>query len=562
MRWEDEPHVRVYTRDTQEWESLGWTGQTVLLHLTRKFDQLGRLKVECETPFEAVKRITGLPEDVVAEGLSKCFELKILNLDQYGVVDETFVAAQTAKFSQAKRNKRYREKVAARLKGYVVNPSRCPGDVTPRNQEPSDIDRIKLTSGTPEQVTPRNIDCTDEQVTPRNLVVTPRNQTPLASPTKNYNVPSDLDRYTQSANLPVEDISIISNSFTCTPEQETVTPRNQLVTPRNISCTPEQVTPRNFLEDPESSQNPSPARARTCEGLINIKNNLTVLNVKAGKEQSSLPKQASISSNGKGKVGKTKKRGKQGKQKSDNQVRLEEAKTRSRSLVAKSAKPKGKKKQGTKKGKPINGKSDPALFGLPPEERKLILDLFAPGASPWISSRIQVAKKITDEVIRVYKSARKRVTGNDYLPLGQSGRKSALAIGLACLGNGALPERVVQYWLEDNNNFTDMAFPALTFIGAEKNLDRVICALVGECARTEWKTVRGHGYADESALHPELVGTLEAAGHSEVSEWSKRDLITVQDAARSIADGETSGLSPAVRSMAETVAYLFKGQNE
>ena len=221
---------------------------------------------------------------------------------------------------------------------------------------------------------------------------------------------------------------------------------------------------------------------------------------------------------------------------------------------------KGKKSTG--RPAPVDDSpSNPELFGLRFKDRsKLIRFLeseYAKGAD--LRRQRTLLAKIEDEVVRVYRAARWRATGNDYVKLGEAGRKAARAIGVACVGHGLAPEQVVAYWQDPENNFTNMAFPSLSFMGGEKNIERAAAALKPARAGRSTAARRGHSYDDGGELHPRLREALVEAGLLEVARsTTNRELMTVQNAALAVLEGRDPGMSHFLRRQAEAVVHLFK----
>lgn len=175
--------------------------------------------------------------------------------------------------------------------------------------------------------------------------------------------------------------------------------------------------------------------------------------------------------------------------------------------------------------------------------------------------QLKLGKQVSDEVLRIYKGMRERATGNGYVKVGAKGILAAREIGVACMGYGTTPERLVEYWQDPANNFTNMAFPSLGFLGNEKNLDRAASALstVKGKRRTRPRAAgQGHSYDDESELDPRLRSALIDIGF-EVGDMTDRQLLTVQGAAKALAAGGSPGMSKDLRAMASRVKTLFQG---
>jgi hypothetical protein len=125
VNFEDEPYVRVYTRDTVTWKKLGWEGQTVLLHMVRdKFDRAGVLDLDGHDPSQAVTAITGLPIKVTTAGVARLLDSKTWVLNQGKIIWPNFVEAQTCRRSDRLRQQESREgRRQKALKTEVVSPA-------------------------------------------------------------------------------------------------------------------------------------------------------------------------------------------------------------------------------------------------------------------------------------------------------------------------------------------------------------------------------------------------------------------------------------------------------
>jgi len=108
--WSNERYVRIYTRDSITWKRLGWKGQTVLMHVTRRLDRSGVLDLNGVSPYEAVELVTDLPSEVIEDGLSKCLELEVFIEDDGRLLMPNYLPAQEAVASNAERQRRWRSK--------------------------------------------------------------------------------------------------------------------------------------------------------------------------------------------------------------------------------------------------------------------------------------------------------------------------------------------------------------------------------------------------------------------------------------------------------------------
>jgi|SRR6188768_257958 len=109
MNFEDEPYVRLYTRDTKTWLKLGFEGQTVLMHLIRKLDRAGVLDDVTE-PAEDVALVIGAPLDFVRVGLDRLLKTETVEIRGARLVVPRFVEGQTAIKSDRLRSAELRKR--------------------------------------------------------------------------------------------------------------------------------------------------------------------------------------------------------------------------------------------------------------------------------------------------------------------------------------------------------------------------------------------------------------------------------------------------------------------
>jgi hypothetical protein len=154
LRWEDEPWVKLYARDTPTWRAMCWQGRAVLPLLLRVLDKAGLL--ECgELGRSAVSLMISVPPDVVDVGLAELERLGVVVWHEPSGVLEmpNFEEAQEAKTSDLvrKREQRKRDKDRARAqtltntqlvsrgvtRGHAVSHG-----VTPRQPSPAQTEKI------------------------------------------------------------------------------------------------------------------------------------------------------------------------------------------------------------------------------------------------------------------------------------------------------------------------------------------------------------------------------------------------------------------------------------
>src|SRR4051812_34670403 len=118
MRWEDERYVRLYTRDTVEWEMLCWQARALMPQILRKVDRAGLLELGKHGARGLAKSVK-LPLDVVQFGLDGTDEgpglLPSGSVELRGtlLVIPNFIAAQETASSDAQRKRDQRERAMA-----------------------------------------------------------------------------------------------------------------------------------------------------------------------------------------------------------------------------------------------------------------------------------------------------------------------------------------------------------------------------------------------------------------------------------------------------------------
>jgi hypothetical protein len=132
MRWEDERYIRLYTRDTVDWQALSMEAQFLLMALLRKVDRAGILplgkhgKRGVAIAVGHVHRWVGCLDVALDELLADgCVAL---NEDE--LVFPSFITAQEAKQSDKVRQQRAREAARDKAAGGVTSE---PETVTPRD---------------------------------------------------------------------------------------------------------------------------------------------------------------------------------------------------------------------------------------------------------------------------------------------------------------------------------------------------------------------------------------------------------------------------------------------
>lgn len=177
--------------------------------------------------------------------------------------------------------------------------------------------------------------------------------------------------------------------------------------------------------------------------------------------------------------------------------------------------------------------------------------------------RRKLQVKLTREFVRIYKRYR-RMYHPTYL-LVKSEEKHAAEAARLCILKGVTPRQLIEYWHANVGNFTGMRFPTLSFLAVAGNVDRVS---VEDFDRTD-RPISGrqrtltvdspkvHAYG-ESGIDKRLRPGLESAG-IDTTQFSDRQLMTVQSTAQAVAAGHNLFISSKLRPMIKwAVKHLYK----
>jgi hypothetical protein len=108
MRWDDERFVKVYTRDTPDWLSLGWEAHALFWELLRKSDRAGLFDSGKSGP-RGVAAVTGIPVDVVERALPILIADGCIEKHGTYFLVRNFIEAQSANQSDKARAQKSRE---------------------------------------------------------------------------------------------------------------------------------------------------------------------------------------------------------------------------------------------------------------------------------------------------------------------------------------------------------------------------------------------------------------------------------------------------------------------
>lgn len=110
--WPEERYVRLYTRDTIEWDMMPWQSRALFPLLIRKVDRAGLLELGKYGARGLASKV-GLPVEVVEPGLAGLIEDGCVAKTGTTIVVPNFIEAQEATATDAARAKAYRERKRA-----------------------------------------------------------------------------------------------------------------------------------------------------------------------------------------------------------------------------------------------------------------------------------------------------------------------------------------------------------------------------------------------------------------------------------------------------------------
>jgi len=202
------------------------------------------------------------------------------------------------------------------------------------------------------------------------------------------------------------------------------------------------------------------------------------------------------------------------------------------------------------------------IFTPSPEDKAEMRRLL--NLSPNSKFRRELVARMGAEFVRQY--VRWRKINDPYFKLHGSEEKFGAQGAVLAFERGITPEQLIRYWAAHIHKFR-LRYAPLHFVAAAANIDAAASfySLNGPKADpAKIEDSKGsnvaaglHGYADTNALHPELRGGLVEAGH-DVGDWSDRELMTVQNAAKAIAGGRDLFVSSRLRPLVDWAIKLFR----
>jgi hypothetical protein len=103
MNWEDEPYIKLYTRDTVSYKLLPWQGRCLLPLIMRKLDRAGVMDIGKYPPSEAISVMVDVPIDVTKVGIEALLQSGIFEHIGDSIICPNFLEAQEARQSDKAR---------------------------------------------------------------------------------------------------------------------------------------------------------------------------------------------------------------------------------------------------------------------------------------------------------------------------------------------------------------------------------------------------------------------------------------------------------------------------
>lgn len=119
MNWEDEPFIKIYTRDTPEWCVRSWEARALLLFILRKVDRAGVLALG-PSGMKALAALLRVPIQFVERAAPELLEDQSITIGDGVLVVPNFVEAQSARQSDRARARASRARARDAAKTVAV----------------------------------------------------------------------------------------------------------------------------------------------------------------------------------------------------------------------------------------------------------------------------------------------------------------------------------------------------------------------------------------------------------------------------------------------------------
>ena len=133
-----------------------------------------------------------------------------------------------------------------------------------------------------------------------------------------------------------------------------------------------------------------------------------------------------------------------------------------------------------------------------------------------------------------------------------------------CIRKGVTPRQLLAYWHNHIGDFSDakLIIPPLSFLSSPANVDTVACSdlkMLEPKEQAKRMSPGANSFSDMKLYDGRVRQTLQKAGYK-TNKYSDRDLMSIQFAARAIAQGIDMFVDDELRPMAEHLAKtLYKG---
>lgn len=140
MNWEDERYIRLYTRDTVDWNMLPFEAQALLPLILRKLDRAGVLDLG-KHGLQGLRATLKAPQEFFDRGMEALLEDGCVALRGNAIVMPNFLSAQECKQSDRARKSAERERRRAEaVSGHdVTKTSESGQSVTERDTESQNV---------------------------------------------------------------------------------------------------------------------------------------------------------------------------------------------------------------------------------------------------------------------------------------------------------------------------------------------------------------------------------------------------------------------------------------
>ncbi len=116
----NEPYRRLYTKSTTAWKAMGWKARVTFLSFHKELDRYGEMQMDGESPVKTIFLASGLPEEIIEQGLSELIKRKWIIQENESLVEPFFFKAEETSRSDSFRQRGHREKIKHHQGGSLV----------------------------------------------------------------------------------------------------------------------------------------------------------------------------------------------------------------------------------------------------------------------------------------------------------------------------------------------------------------------------------------------------------------------------------------------------------